>query len=210
MYNKLNTIIVLVILIAATFSAYFVGKKSGETKITKIINNQSLIKEIAELSSLEINGTASIKNSNISNDGSIRDALKKFFSENSIEIEIPYTAKYGVNLDSQSVQIDQINENIMIILPQPQLLSFELQLNKLNKNIKSGVFATINNDDYLKVQTDLYEKTKQILLNESSYLEKAKEKINKIVSEYYAPLSSKVDIIFKDEIQSNVVEKEIQ
>lgn len=210
MYNKFNIIIVLVILIAVIFSAYFVGKKSGEKKITKIVNNQSFIKEIAELSSLEINGTASIKNSNISNDGSIQDALKKFFSESSIEIEIPYKAKYGVTLDSQSVQINQTPENIVILLPQPQLLSFELQLDKINKNIKSGIFSTLDNDDYLKAQTSLYEKTKQILLNDSNYKEKAKEKISNIISEYYAPLNLPVEIIFKDDIQSKVVEKEIQ
>lgn len=207
MKNKFNIIIVLVLFIAVILSAYFVGKKTSETKLSKIIHNTAFIKDIAELSSLEVNGTASIKKSNIENDGSAESILKKFFSENTIEIDIDYKAKYGVRLDSQAIQIEQKEQKAILILPQPQLLSFELMMDQLKKRVESGLFAYSSIDDFLKVQSELINKAHNILLNDTNYKQKAKQKINSIIEDYYAPLGIKVEVKYKDEINVSVTER---
>lgn len=133
-----NTILILLFVLIIGTLAYLLGKKNGSVKIENIALNEVLIKEIAELSTLEIHGTATIKNTNLQNDGSLSDNLKKLFLENTVNISVPYVAKYGVDLQQQKITLVPNGKVIMIQLPEPVLISYELILDKTNFSTKEG------------------------------------------------------------------------
>jgi hypothetical protein len=197
---KLRHLLVILVLIAGIgFAAYYIGKQKGTTQITQIATNEVLIKQIAELSSLEVQGNASITESNVSNDGSWSGALRKLFVENTIQISIPYIAKYGVRTDSNDLRIVQEEDIIHIYLPEPQLLSFEMRLDKASNSSKLGWMQSESNAAYNQVQKKLYEQTRRQMEQSSKNTEQAKAKIIAILKQYYQPMQKKVEVTFGKE-----------
>ena len=196
--------------IALGVMAYFLGKKNGNKTIESVAMNNVLIQQIAELSSLEIQGTASIKSSNIMNDGSITDELRKLFLERTVNITVPYVAKYGVNLDKQNITIREKNKQVYIVLPTPGLLSYELRLDKADAMTRNGLFEGGNDSKYTAVQKKLYAQSRAQLEQNTAYIQQTKDKIRTIIQSYYEPMNFKVDITFSDEIKSRVISPELQ
>jgi len=194
---KLRQVLVIAILLSGIgFAAYYIGKQQGTTRVTHIATNEVLIKQIAELSSLEVQGNASITESNVRNDGSWTDAVRKLFIENTIQITIPYVAKYGVRTDSNDLKVVQENEVIHVYLPEPQLLSFEMRLDKVSNSSKLGWMQSESNAVYNQVQKKLYEQTRSQMAQSSKNLEQSKTKIIAILKQYYQPMHQKVEITF--------------
>jgi hypothetical protein len=82
-------LIFLVLLVAAAF--YFLGKMNGSNQTkTDIIQNTALIKQIAELSALQVNGSTNIKASNQGNNTGVWEKFKNYFAENTLQVTIPY------------------------------------------------------------------------------------------------------------------------
>lgn len=186
--------------------AYFLGKKNGGKTIDSVAMNGVLIQEIAELSSIELRGTANIKSTNIRNDGSMTDELKKVFLERTFNITIPYIAKYGVDLKNQRINIQQKDKLVSIVLPTPQLLSYELRMDEADAVTRKGLLDNSNDDNYNKIQKKLYTQSRQQLENNQAYIQQSKNKIVQIIQSYYAPMNFKVDVVFKDELKSKVNE----
>ncbi len=159
----------LVLLVAAAF--YFLGKKngSGQTK-TDIIQNTALIKQIAELGALEVNGTSNITVSNRGDNTAMWDKFKNYFAENTLQVTIPYQAKYGVDMANQKMAINTKDSTAIIYLPQCKLLSLQLQLDKVNAVSQTGVFNTITLQEYIGVQKQLYEACNNQLVNNATNL----------------------------------------
>ena len=196
--------IILIMAIALSVLAYLLGKKNGSKTIDNVVMNSALIQEIAELSSLEIQGTASIKSTNIANDGSMTDELKKIFLERTVNISIPYVAKYGVDLDKQTINIEEKNKQVYVVIPNPKLLSYELRIDKSDAITRKGIFESANEEIYNNVQKKLYVQSREQLEGNQAYIQQSKDKIRKIIESYYAPMKLKVDIAFSDEIKSKV------
>ena len=194
-----TAILVIVLAVIIGVLAYFLGKKNGSVKIENIALNEALVKEIAELSTLEVRGTATIKNTNLQNDGSLSDNLKKWFLENTVNISVPYIAKYGVNLQQQKINIIPQGKTVIIHLPEPQLLSYELVMDKENTITKEGWFITQNNNYYSSVQASLYTQTKNQMQNNTLYKQRTEEKIVAILQDYYRPVGYTVSVFFGDE-----------
>ncbi|GAB3421071.1 DUF4230 domain-containing protein [Niabella aquatica] len=201
-------IFLLVIIIALL--AYFLGRKSASKTVDNMIMNEVLIKQIAELSALEVQGNASIKSSNIANDGSITDHFKKLFLERTFNISIPYIAKYGINLDQQHINIEEKSKQVYIVLPDPELLSYELRMDRINGVSRKGLFETNDEQAYSRLIQKLYAQSKAQLEGNTSYRQRSKEKIRKIIQDYYAPLNYKVEITFTNELKSKVIETDRQ
>ena len=144
--------VVLIFGIALAVMAYFLGKKNGTKTIDSVAMNNVLIQQIAELSSLEVQGTASIKSTNIANDGSMTDELRKLFLEKTVNLTIPYVAKYGVDLEKQTVSIEEKNKQVYIVLPNPKLLSYELRMDKADAMTRQGLFESGNHENYKRVE----------------------------------------------------------
>lgn len=210
MRNKASYFFTFLLILIIAFLAYFLGRKSASKSVDNMIMNDVLIRQIAELSALEVQGNASIKSSNIANDGSITDYFKKLFLERTLNISVPYVAKYGINLEQQHINIEEKNKQVYIVLPDPQLLSYELRMDRMNAASRKGLFESNNEEAYNRLIQKLYTQSKAQLESNTTYRQRSKEKIRKIIQDYYTPLDYKVEITFTNELKSKVVEEKRQ
>ncbi len=190
-------IFLLVILIAIGF--YFLGKKSGssDTK-TEIVQNYGIVKQIAELASLQVSGTTQLKISNNSGDGSW-EKFKSYFTGNTLLLALPFDARYGVDMSKQAMKVDTRAGTVEVFLPKCTLLSVQLRLDRLETMSQTGIFATASIADFVKAQKQLYKEATLSLENNQGYIKLAQENICGVLNNYYSPLGYKVTCIFGKE-----------
>jgi hypothetical protein len=187
----------LVGLIIVAGLAYYLGKKEGNVQITNIATNEIFVKEIAELAALEVRGNAHIKTTNMDKGAGWVKSLKKAFLEESIEISIPYTAKYGIGTDSTEIKINILEGKMLLVkIPEPKLLSYEMHLNKATSSTQLGWLQSESNARYIEVQTALYQQSKSEASASIKNKELAAQKLTKILAQYYAPLGYEVQVQF--------------
>jgi uncharacterized coiled-coil protein SlyX len=190
----------LVLVIAAAF--YFLGKQNGSGQVkTDIIQNTDLIQQIAELGALEVNGTTNITVSNRGDNSGVWNKFKNYFTESTLQVAIPYQAKYGVDMTNQKMTINTKDSTAIIYLPACKLLSLQLHLDKVNAVSKTGVFNSITLEEYVTVQKQLYQECNSQLVNNTTNLKLAQDNIRFILQKYYAPLQLKVECVFGEQAQ---------
>ncbi|MDB5202468.1 MAG: hypothetical protein JWQ27_1877 [Ferruginibacter sp.] len=191
--NKL--LIFLVLLIAVAF--YFLGRSNGsnQTKMS-VVQNVDLIKEIAELGALEVSGTTNLKMTNRDADESSWKKFKSYFVENTLQLSVPYDAKYGVDMSNQDLTVDTKAGTATIHLPAVKLLSLQLSLDKMDMMSQTGLLYSASMNDLLKAQKQLYIEALKSLENDQRHIKPAEEHIRFIMEKYYAPLGLKVTCIF--------------
>lgn len=186
----------LVVILFIVF-IFWLGQRFGSKTVNQqVLSNSLIVKEIAELSSLEVQGNASIKRSNVENSGAWTDNLKKVFAENTIWVTVPYTAKFGVDVNEKNFGVAVNGKKVLVSLPAPQLLSYELRLSQMETANKKGWLMFSDDETYTDVQKKLYETSRAQLQNNAIYLEQCKEKIRKIIGTYYAPFQYEVEVKF--------------
>ncbi len=188
-------IVILLIVFIFWLGQWFGSKKVNQT----ILSNSLIVREIAELASLEVQGNASHKRSNLENNGSWTDNFKKVFAENTVWVTVPYTAKYGVNIDDKNFSVTLNEKRVIVQLPAPALLSYELRLDRMETANKKGWLVSENDETYTDVQKKLYETSREQLKTNNIYLEQSKEKIRQIIGNYYKPLGYEVEVKFGNE-----------
>jgi hypothetical protein len=189
-------IIFLVLLVASAF--YFLGKKNGSNNTkTDIVQNVEMIKEIAELSALDVTGTTQITMTNRGDNNGMWSKFKNYFAESTLRLAIPYEAKYGVDMTNQKVAIDTKAGTAIIYLPECKLLSLQLKLDKVDAITKTGVLNTITVDEYIKAQKQLYEEANKTLVNNPNAIKLAKDHIRVVLEKYYKPMGLKVELVFR-------------
>lgn len=167
---------------------FWLGKQFGSKSVHQsILSNNQIVREIAELASLEVEGVASVKRSNIINDGEWTSNLKKAFLENTIWVSIPYRAKYGVNIDGKNFHVSISDKKIAVNLPEPKLLSYELKVDKMETSNRKGWFLFQDDETYTDVQKKLYQESRAQLENNKLYVNQSKEKLARIIRQYYQP-----------------------
>ena len=187
--------IVLVLLAAAAF--YFLGKKNGagQTK-TDIVQNVALVKEIAQLAALEVNGVTNLKITNRGLATSVLDKLKNYLAENTLQVSVPFEAKYGVDKKKKKMDIDTKAGTVSIYLPPVKLMSMQLRLDKLETMSQSGVFNYTSIDEFVKAQKQLYAAALTSLETNNAYKRLAQDNISNTLAKYYLPLGYKVNCVF--------------
>ena len=201
---KNNTVtIILVLLVAAAF--YFLGKKNGagQTK-TSVVQNVSLVKEIAQLASLQVNGMANIKMSNRDSGDGVWNKFKNYFAENTLAVSLPYEAKYGVDMSNRKVNVDTKAGVAVIYLPSCKLISMQLRLDKLESMNQTGILNTTSINDFVKAQKQLYTTVGATLENNAGFIKLAEDNISNTLGKYYAPLGYKVKCVFGE---NNVIKQ---
>ncbi|WP_143310160.1 DUF4230 domain-containing protein [Chitinophaga vietnamensis] len=184
----MKKILYAVALIIIAIFIFWLGRFFGSKNVSQqVISNSTIVKEIAELASLDVEGSASIKRSNIGNNGDWTDNLKKTFLENTIWVTVPYQAKYGVNIDDKHFKVDMSNKQIIVYLPAPKLLSYELKLDRMETANRKGLFLFQDDETYTDVQKKLYQTSRDQLEHNTVYIEKSKAKIRQMMAQYYAP-----------------------
>lgn len=104
-----------ILIIAAIFVGYEIGKFLTErSNKSQVIQNYSFVRNIAELASIEVAGVTTLTSSNINNDGSLTDELKRIFIGKTVRLSAPYTAKYGVDLQDSSLRIEKSDSVLKI------------------------------------------------------------------------------------------------
>lgn len=188
--------VIFILTIALAVMAYFLGKKNGTVTTERLISNTTFLKNIAELSTLEANGSANITSTNILDDGTLTDMMKKLFSEKTIKISVPFTAKYGVNLKNQNIRVNHKDTVVTIFLPEPELLSYELRLDKMDASVRKGLLQSIDEQTLNSLEGKLYSQSRQQMAGNDFYKQEAKNKVQKILGEYFAPLDYNVKLVF--------------
>jgi propanediol dehydratase large subunit len=192
-----GVIIFLVVLLAGAF--YFLGKKNGgsDAKIT-MLENVEMIKQIAELAALNVAGTLNVKVSNKGDEGGTWAKFKNYFAENTLQVNLPYEAKFGVDMSNQKMNIDTKAATVIIFLPACKLLSLQLKMDKMETMTQTGLFASASMDDLVKAQKQLYAQALLQLENDPKYMKMSEAHILAILDNYYKPLGYKVTCIFGD------------
>jgi hypothetical protein len=198
--KRFNSLVLLLILICVLLAGFFLGKYfTKQENQNLVLQNHSFVRTIAEMSSLEVNGVSTLKSSNVLNDGSFSDEMRRMFNEKSIWITIPYTAKFGVNLKNQDIQVNKEQNEVVVTLPEPEMLSLELKLDRMETGNRKGWLQFSNDDTYIAYQKKIYSDTKEQLTKDPTYHNQAKDKLNKIITEYYAPLNMKVTVQYQQQ-----------
>ncbi len=194
-----NSLAIIFLALLVAFAFYFLGKKNGSNNTSlKVVQNVSLISEIAELSALQVSGNTNINSSNKSDKKGMLARLKNYLGENTINISIPYDAKYGVDMKNQKVKIDTKDSIATIYLPAVKLLSLQLRLDKLTAVSKTGLFASATIDDVIEAQKVLYTEAVAKLEGDQKFIGLAQEHIKFILEKYYQPLGLKVNCVFEN------------
>ena len=188
--------VIFILAIVLAVMAYFLGKKNGAVTTERLISNTTFLKNIAELSTLEANGSANITSTNILDDGTLTDMMKKLFSEKTIKISVPFTAKYGVSLKNQNIRVNHKDTVVTIFLPEPELLSYELRLDKMAATVRKGLLQSIDEQTLNSLEGKLYSQSRQQMAGNDFYKQEAKNKVQKILEEYFAPLDYNVKLVF--------------
>ncbi len=189
----MRTLSFLVVLVAAGIIAYTWGKHKGQSENrTDIIENYTFVKDIAELASLEVQGTTTFNSTNVAKDESgFGSSLQKYFFENTVTMTVPFTAKYGMDLSADSLKLQRINDTaVRIVLPRPKLLSYELHLDRLEANGTKGLFSPTDEAFRQGLQKKLYAQSRATLVGNTMYLNRAQERVCKILSDYYKTLGA--------------------
>lgn len=188
-----------VFIIAVAILLFWLGKQFGSKSVNQnILSNSLIVREISELASLEVQGNATIKRSNVTDDGEWTTNLKKAFLENTIWVSIPYLAKFGVDVDEKNFKVTVSDKKITVNIPQPKLLSYELKVDKMETSNRKGWFLTQDDETYTDVQKKLYQTSRDQLENNQLYINQSKEKLTKIIRQYYQPFlqDHEVEVVF--------------
>lgn len=194
----MKKIVTWAVVILFIIGIFMLGRCTGNRGSVneKAVNNVLLIREIAELASMEVQGNATFKQSNISNSGEWSDNLKRVFAENTAWVSVPYTAKYGVDTDSTNFRLTVSDKTVTIDLPQPKLLSFELRMNRMETSSRKGWFTFSDDETYTEVQKKLYDTQRSMLEENVMYQKQSMDKIIAIMRNYYTPLGYEVKVRF--------------
>ena len=188
-----STTIIIVMLLLLCGAMYFLGKKNGTTEIkATIINNQLMVQQIAELSALDVSGTTTAKLSNAGDNNSFWEGFKNYLAENTLQVTVPYHAKYGVDMSKGRVNINKNDTAVILNFPPVKLLSFQLLLDKIEVMNQTGLFSRTTIADMRKAQQQMYVSANEQLSNNAGYQSKAREHITAIFTQYYKPLGYKV------------------
>jgi hypothetical protein len=193
---KSSTIIIALLLLLCG-AMYFLGKQNGSTQIkNSIVNNQQIVKQIAELAALEVDGSTTTTYSNAGNDNGFWNSIKNYLAENTLQITIPYKAKYGVDVSKAKIVINTNDTAVLLQFPAIQLLSFQLQLDKLQTMNQTGLFNRTTVADMKIAQQQMYSAAQSQLANNANYIQQATKHISAIFTDYYSPLGYKVICTF--------------
>ena len=198
--NHVNRTLLLTVIIAllafAFYGIYQYGKATGKGDMqTTLIENYQLVKKIAELSTLQVQGTSEMKVTNEETGGLI-GSIKNSLFENTYLLKIPFTAKYGVDLQNFKLEIQQQQQTVLIYLPKAKLLSFELQLNFMQVFDKKGLLVLNNNLANQDYQKKLYTNSRKNLELKEMYVSVAELQVATLLTQYFKPCGLQVEIYF--------------
>ncbi len=193
----MKTSLTLILILTIATLSYFLGKKNGSASTTSsMVQNVALVKLIAELGALDVAGTVNLKVTNKGVDDGAWAKFKNYFAENTLQVNIPYHAKFGVDMSNQKLDINTKDTVVIITLPHSKLLSLQLELDKMETMSQTGIFTSASMSNLVAAQKQLYTEALQKIQTDPKYITLAEQHISNILSNYYKPLGYKVQCNF--------------
>jgi hypothetical protein len=178
----------LLVFASLLIAIYFLGKKNGSSETrTTIIENIASIKQIAELSTLEVKGTCTVKLSNANQDGDWWNKMKDYLMENTLQVTVPYTAKFGVDMSQPDFNVAIKDSTVNIHLPACKLLSLQLRLDELQTMNQTGILASTTIYDLTKAEKTLYQQVMQQLAANTALISQAQQYTGAVYTKIYSP-----------------------
>jgi uncharacterized protein DUF4230 len=197
--NRMKTRFLIVVSILLLIAVYFLGKKNGTTETREtFIENVATIKQIAELAALEVKGTTTITLSNASQDSGWWTGLRNYLVENTLQVTVPYTAKFGVDIAQGNCNVAIKDSTVQIGLPACKLLSLQLRLDELETMNHTGVFASTTIQDLANAEKAMYQQVLQQLSSDTSMINQSQKHTQDIFNTIYAPAGYHVVCNFKN------------
>lgn len=192
------TLIGVIVVISCIIGAFFYGKFStGQTTKTTTIN-ESVVRKIAEMATVESKGVLNHTFSTKVAESGILDMLKNFIAERTITVSVPYTAKYGCKLDSSDFKITAHENSVTVYLPEPKLLSYELNLKGMQVTEKNGLAVLEGNEALVTVQGEAYTEGKLSASQDTEKLSLAKNQIREAMIATLSLSGQNVSVIFPE------------
>lgn len=195
-WKKFKTILIitLIFLIGAFVVGQIFAFRTKKQKESVLYYTQK-VSQIIEINSLKVTGLTEITESNLSQDslfGSIKNKLfgQKFF------LQIPYTAKYGVDLQKKQFEIIPKKDSVVVRLPYPELLSLEMDVAHAVNMSEKGILVSQKDEQFLILQQKLYTQKRTELEKNTEYLDKAKENLQDSIQKYFSTEGKAVTIEF--------------
>jgi len=193
-----NNLLILILVAAIAIAFYFLGKKNGSNQTkTTMIENIALVKQIAELSSLQVSGTTQLKVTNSGGDGTW-EKFKDYFVENTLQVTIPFDARFGVDMSKQQMKVDRKSGKVTLYFPACTLLSLQLRLDKLETMSETGILTSASISDLVKAENRMYIQAQEKLAGNEAYKKLAQENIQATLQKYYEPMGFKVTCVFSN------------
>ncbi|MCS7076999.1 MAG: DUF4230 domain-containing protein [Bacteroidia bacterium] len=176
---------------------FLIGQKTGsKNNKTYFFNHVEMVKEIAELGTLEVKGVAQTTITNIQEDNSWFNFIKKTLIEKTVNLSLPYTAKYGIDMQSDKFNVVEKETEIEVTLPPAKLLSFEGHLDQKQGMIQKGYFIFPDENAFKEAEQKLYLENKKKLSENKEYIQKAQEKVVQVLQKYFKPFNKPVKVNF--------------
>lgn len=196
LFKKIKLLGLGVLILLSMVAIFFIGQKMGAKNVrTSFFTHIDMIKEIAELGTLEVKGVANISMTNV-DDESWFGFIKKTFMEKTINLSMPYTAKYGVDMESSAFNITEKETEIEVTLPPAKLISFEAHLDQKQGMIQKGYFIFPDENAFKEAEEKLYTENKKKLAENKEYIQKAESKVTQIMQKYFKPFNKNVKVVF--------------
>lgn len=193
-----SALIGAIAVIGCIIGAYFYGKFStGETIKTTTIN-ESVVRKIAEMATVESKGILNHTFSTKVAESGILDMLKNFVAERTITVSVPYTAKYGCKLDSSDFKITTHENLVTVYLTEQKLLSYELNLKGMHVTEKNGLAVLEGNEALVTVQGEAYTEGKLSASQDVNKLALAKNQIREAMITTLSLTGQNVSVIFPE------------
>lgn len=195
-FNKIKWIGLGILILLSMVAIFFIGQKTGAKNVkTSFFTHIEMVKEIAELGTLEVKGVANVTITNV-DDNSWFGFIKKTLLEKTVTLNMPYTAKYGVDMQSNTFNIVEKENEIEVTLPPAKLISFEAHLDQKQGMIQKGYFIFPDENAFKEAEEKLYTENKKKLEQNKEYLQKAENKVTDIMQKYFKPFQKTVKVIF--------------
>lgn len=196
LFKKIKLIGLGFLILLSMVGVFFIGQKTGAKNVrTSFFTHIDMVREIAELGTLEVKGVANVTITNVDED-SWFGFIKKTLMEKTINLSLPYTAKYGVDMQSNIFNITEKETEIEVTLPPAKLISFEAHLDQKQGMIQKGYFIFPDENAFKEAEQKLYAENRKKLEENKEYLQKAENKVTQIMQKYFKPFNKPVKVVF--------------